>query len=296
MGNNTYVVFDEASKEAALVDPAKGSGPVLVWMQTHGLLPKYVLNTHGHSDHTFDNGLAMDGSDADLMIGEPDEAMLEQLAKGDGWLGKPEMPSPMADAYLEHEQELVLGSTAIRVLHTPGHTPGSSCFVYEDAVLTGDTLFQHSIGRTDFPGGSFPEIVKSIEDPPLHACANDTGASRSHGGLDNHRREAAQPVRRRGGADQSFPATAGLTDAGRVMTTPEQRAGGGDSPQLQALKAAQERVNALRSGLERPPLKNGDSGDEYAQELVTAMNRLMSLIRHATPEDVAAFDEWRNSL
>lgn len=75
MGNNTYVVFDEASKEAAIVDPSKGSGPVLVWMKSHGLLPKYVLNTHGHSDHTFDNGLAMDGSDADLMIGEPDEAM-----------------------------------------------------------------------------------------------------------------------------------------------------------------------------------------------------------------------------
>ncbi len=80
------------------------------------------------------------------------------------------------------------------------------------------------------------------------------------------------------------------------MSTPEDEAGGGDSPQLRALKAAQERVNALRSGLERPPLKNGDSGDTYAQELVTAMNRLMSLIRHASPEDVTAFDEWRNSL
>ena len=80
------------------------------------------------------------------------------------------------------------------------------------------------------------------------------------------------------------------------MSTPEHEAGGGDSPQLRALKAAQERVNALRSGLERPPLKNGDSGDTYAQELVTAMNRLMSLIRHASPEDVAAFDEWRNSI
>ena len=80
------------------------------------------------------------------------------------------------------------------------------------------------------------------------------------------------------------------------MTTPERGAGDEDSPQLQALKAAQERVNALRSGLERPPLKNGDSGDTYAQELVTAMNRLMSLLRHASPEDVSAFDEWRNSL
>ena len=80
------------------------------------------------------------------------------------------------------------------------------------------------------------------------------------------------------------------------MSTPEQERPKDESPQLQALKAAQERVNALRSGLERPPLKNGDSGDTYAQELVTAMNRLMSLIRHAAPEDVAAFDEWRNSL
>ena len=80
------------------------------------------------------------------------------------------------------------------------------------------------------------------------------------------------------------------------MTTPEQGQAGGESPELRALKAAQERVNALRAGLERPPLKNGDSGDEYAQELVTAMNRLMSLIRHAAPEDVAAFDTWRNGL
>ena len=79
------------------------------------------------------------------------------------------------------------------------------------------------------------------------------------------------------------------------MTTPEQERPGGESLGLRALKAAQERVNALRAGLERPALKNGDSGDEYAQDLVTAMNRLMSLIRHAAPEDVAAFDEWRNT-
>ena len=64
---------------------------------------------------------------------------------------------------------------------------------------------------------------------------------------------------------------------------------------MSALKAAQLRVNSL-AGLERPPLTNGDSGDDYAQELVTAMNRFMSLIRHAAPDDIAAFDEWRNSL
>ncbi len=163
MGNNTYVVFDEASREAAIVDPGKGTGPVLVWARSHELQLRYVLNTHGHSDHTFDNGMAMEETDAVLMIGEPDEEMLEALRTGDGWLGRPEFPSPMADEYLEHRQEIPLGATTIRVLHTPGHTPGSSCLLYEDSVLTGDTLFQGSIGRTDFPGGSFPEIVQSIE-------------------------------------------------------------------------------------------------------------------------------------
>ncbi len=163
MGNNTYVVYDEASGEAAIVDPGKGSEGVLEWARGRGLRPRYVLNTHGHSDHTFDNGMATRITNADLMIGEPDEAMLEALARGDGWLGKPAYPSPMADAYLEHEQELPLGSTAIRVIHTPGHTPGSSCFVYEDAVLTGDTLFQGSIGRSDFPGGSLPDLITSIK-------------------------------------------------------------------------------------------------------------------------------------
>ena len=80
------------------------------------------------------------------------------------------------------------------------------------------------------------------------------------------------------------------------MSTPEQEREGEDSPQLSALKAAQLRVNSLRAGLERPPLTNGGSGDDYAQELVTAMNRMMSLIRHTTPDDIAAFDQWRNSL
>ena len=80
------------------------------------------------------------------------------------------------------------------------------------------------------------------------------------------------------------------------MTTPEHDSGEDDSTQLRSLKDAQRRVNTLRAGLERPPLTNGGTGDEYARDLVTAMNRLMSLIRHTTPEDLAAFEAWRDSL
>ena len=79
------------------------------------------------------------------------------------------------------------------------------------------------------------------------------------------------------------------------MTDPEQERGA-DSPQLSALKAAQLRVNALRAGSDRPPRANGDAADNHAHDLVTAMNRLMSLIRHTEPEDLAAFDEWRKGL
>ena len=69
-----------------------------------------------------------------------------------------------------------------------------------------------------------------------------------------------------------------------------------DSAALQNLKRAQLRVNNLRGGMQRPQLSNGGAGDDYAGELVTAMNRLMSLIRHATPADIAAFEEWRQRL
>ena len=170
MANNTYIIHDEASREAAIVDPGKGSDEILALALEQRLTVRYVLDTHGHSDHTFNNGVFTQGVGASLMIGEADEAM---LAQNDGWLGQPAVASPMADAYLLHEQELQLGSTVIQVIATPGHTPGSACFVYEDAVLTGDTLFQGSIGRYDFPGGSLPELLGSIK-TRLFALTPDT--------------------------------------------------------------------------------------------------------------------------
>ena len=188
MANNTYVIHDAASREAAIIDPGKDSEDVLAWALDQKLTIRYILDTHGHSDHTFNNGVFTQGTDASLMIGEPDEAMLEGLAVGAGWLGKPAVASPMADAYLLHEQELALGSTAIQVISTPGHTPGSSCFVYEDAVLTGDTLFQGSIGRSDFPGGSLPELIGSIK-TRLYALARETIVWPGHNDISSIRDE-----------------------------------------------------------------------------------------------------------
>lgn len=164
MGNNAYVLYDEPSKEAILVDPSMGSEVALEWLTAQKLSLRYVLNTHGHADHVFNNAVFVERSEAKLSIHEADAPMLAQLQQSAGWMGTTPRPSPAPDVHLEDGMELPLGDGVVRVIGTPGHTPGSSCFVYEDSLLTGDTLFQGSIGRFDFPGGSLKDLVASIKE------------------------------------------------------------------------------------------------------------------------------------
>ena len=163
MGNNTYVLHDPASKEAILVDPSMRSEGVLDWIRERDLKLGYVLNTHGHGDHVFNNAHFVKATGAQLFIHRVDAPMLAELATSGRWMGATPDPSPEPDGYLEDGQEIPLGTQRVRVIATPGHTPGSACFVLEDAVMTGDTLFQGSIGRFDFPGGSLRDLVASIK-------------------------------------------------------------------------------------------------------------------------------------
>jgi hydroxyacylglutathione hydrolase len=162
MGNNTYVLHDARSKEAVIVDPSMDAGEVLEWVKEKGLTVNAVLNTHGHSDHVFSNALFVRETGAKLYIHQDDSEMLARLVQQGGWGGSTPEASPEPDGYLEDGLEIPIGSETIRVITTPGHTPGSSCFVLEDAVMTGDTLFQGSIGRFDFPGGNLADLISSI--------------------------------------------------------------------------------------------------------------------------------------
>ncbi len=179
MGNNTYVLYDEPSREAILVDPSMGSEVALQWLSERGLALRYVLNTHGHADHVFHNAYFIEKAGAKLSIRQPDEGMLAQLERSAAWMGTTPTPSPTPDVYLEDGQELPLGDGSVRVIATPGHTPGSACFVYESNVMTGDTLFQGSVGRFDFPGGSLRELVASIKER-LFSLPSDTAVLPGH--------------------------------------------------------------------------------------------------------------------
>lgn len=179
MGNNTYIVYDERAKEAAIVDPGMQSEKVLEWVLQRGLTLRYVLNTHGHTDHTYNDGYFAPKAVVGLHIHRADEPMLAQLAQGKGWAGKAP-PPPKPRAYLEDGQELTVGDLRLWVIGTPGHTPGSVCLAVDGRLLTGDTLFQGSIGRFDFPGGSLRDLLASIKDK-VFALPDDTAVLPGHG-------------------------------------------------------------------------------------------------------------------
>ncbi len=164
VGSNCIIVFDKDSKSGAVVDPGLLSvNQLLDVVNERGISIQYVLNTHGHFDHTAGNHLLCPPHTLAI---HPDD--IELLLSGGGaslfGLGSPP-PSPPPDVKLHHDAVIQLGETDIIVIHTPGHTPGSvSLYIErEQTIITGDTLFQGGVGRTDLPGGNEQTLMKSLE-------------------------------------------------------------------------------------------------------------------------------------
>ncbi len=164
LDNNAYLLLDEASKQAAVVDPALAGKEILP--RAHALDAKilFVLNTHGHVDATADDDVIRAATGAKVAIFELDAPRLERNARETHWFLPAPPPAVKADVALKEGSELKLGNAAIRTLHTPGHTDGSACFYVEaeGILFTGDTLYAGSCGRTDVFGGSPAKMVFSL--------------------------------------------------------------------------------------------------------------------------------------
>lgn len=153
---NCYIVMDEKTKDAVVLDPG-GDGEMLERViKDMGANVKGILLTHGHMDHVGGVEYLSDKLNAPFYISKIDEEYMEKDNYVFGSIRN-------ANGYLEDGNDLSFGSLNIKVIATPGHTKGGLCFLIEDKLFTGDTLFQGSIGRTDFIGGSFPEIINSIK-------------------------------------------------------------------------------------------------------------------------------------
>ena len=168
---NTYVVWDETSKETAIVDCGalfpQEEERIERFVAENDLNIKYLLNTHAHLDHCFGNAWATERYGVKPMAHADDEALLAQIGMQAKMFGLPiEVKTVKLGEYLNDRDVLMLGENRIEVIHTPGHSRGGVCFYIPSAgwLVSSDSLFAGSIGRTDLEGGSYATLIKSIQE------------------------------------------------------------------------------------------------------------------------------------
>lgn len=163
---NNYLVVDEVSKEAILIDCSDYVEEIINYVKKNNLKVKYILLTHGHFDHVLGINRMNEVLGAKVYVHEGDKEQVVNTRAVMTMFGLPTegVENPKITATLSDAGELTLGNQVIKVIETPGHTPGGVCYLIGDCLFSGDTLFHGTIGRTDLPGGSFQQIKHSVKD------------------------------------------------------------------------------------------------------------------------------------
>ncbi len=160
---NCYIIGCGEHKVCAVFDPGDSSRRILESVEKKNWAVLRIINTHGHADHTGANAKIKEATGVSIGIHKDDAELLTHPEQRDiaAYLGLNE--SPQADILLEEDQIIsICQCLEFRLLSTPGHTPGGACFVFDNSVVTGDTLFNMSIGRSDLPGGDHKTLMESI--------------------------------------------------------------------------------------------------------------------------------------
>ena len=165
---NAWVIGNRRTGEAIAIDPGDQPEEILAMSRDMGVTIKLIANSHAHIDHILGVRGVQSATGAKFLLHQGDLAIARNAAgTAAGFLGRPVDPPPDPDAYLADGDEIDVDGVKLKVIHTPGHTPGSLSFYTEGMLFSGDTLFQGSIGRTDLPGGDYDQEMASIVDKLL---------------------------------------------------------------------------------------------------------------------------------
>lgn len=180
LDNNTYLIVDDETQQAAIVDPSFDTKRIWPEIGRMELTLTHVLCTHAHIDHVVENAYFVEQSGAPLWLHPDDLGLLRAMPEQAAWMGM-EPPAPCRPSSLfSDNQEIAIGNGTIKVVHTPGHSPGSVSLIGDGWVISGDALFAGSIGRTDLPGGSYNTLIQAIK-TRLLTLSDNTVVHPGHG-------------------------------------------------------------------------------------------------------------------
>lgn len=169
---NTYFLACTRTRETLIIDPGDAADTLLEIVRENGLVPKALVLTHGHADQSFSAERFKEEWDIPYCLHTEDDAFFKDPEVRAATRKAVGLPPPYApDLLLEHGQQVVFGDLTLEVVHTPGHTPGSCCFLCDNRLFSGDTLFVGVAGRTDLPGGNLDQMIRSIRERILPLAA-----------------------------------------------------------------------------------------------------------------------------
>ncbi len=182
---NCYVAWDKDGGSAAIIDPGGDPEEIISVIEEEKLMPVVLINTHGHIDHIAANRAIKEKYDIPLLIHRDDVSFLTDPGLNLSAMGFGPLDSPPSDRELQDGDEIQVGEMMLKVISTPGHSPGGICLLISrsdqpDVIITGDTLFAGGVGRTDFPGGSWSLLMESIRNRLL-SFPDDTIILPGHG-------------------------------------------------------------------------------------------------------------------
>jgi len=177
---NCYLVWDDALMTGILIDPGSEPDLILGRAEARGVRLEGIFNTHGHLDHTGAVAAIARQLSIPFALHPADGPLVATLPTQARMFGLPGVESPEVDRELVPGETIAIGGCGAKVLYTPGHTPGGVTFAVDDLLFVGDTLFLGSIGRTDLPGGSHPQLIQAIKEVLL-PFGDETKVLSGHG-------------------------------------------------------------------------------------------------------------------